>query len=89
MSEKGLRVLVIDDEPQIRKLLKVSLGAHGYDVHEAVTGTDAVTQAAVMPSSSASQWKICRIPKTCQSTALLAHRQPCLPCATMFARLRR
>ena len=48
MSEKGLRVLVIDDEPQIRKLLKVSLGAHGYDVHEAVTGTDAVTQAAVI-----------------------------------------
>ena len=46
MTEKGLRVLVIDDEPQIRKLLKVSLGAHGYDVHEAVNGTDAVTQAA-------------------------------------------
>ena len=46
MSEKGLRVLVIDDEPQIRKLLKVSLGAHGYDVYEAVTGLDAVIQAA-------------------------------------------
>ena len=46
MSEKGLRVLVIDDEPQIRKLLKVSLGAHGYDVHESMSGMDSVVQAA-------------------------------------------
>ena len=46
MSEKGLRVLVIDDEPQIRKLLKVSLGAHGYDVHESISGMDSVVQAA-------------------------------------------
>ncbi|MHC1758262.1 MAG: response regulator [Negativicutes bacterium] len=46
MSEKGLRVLVIDDEPQIRKLLRVSLGAHGYDVHESMSGMDSVMQAA-------------------------------------------
>ena len=46
MSEKGLRVLVIDDEPQIRKLLRVSLGAHGYDVHESMSGMDSVVQAA-------------------------------------------
>ena len=46
MSEKGLKVLVIDDEPQIRKLLRVSLGAHGYDVHESVSGMDSVMQAA-------------------------------------------
>lgn len=41
-----MRVLVIDDEPQIRKLLKVALAAHGYDIHEAVTGADAVMQVA-------------------------------------------
>jgi two-component system KDP operon response regulator KdpE len=46
MTEKGLRVLVIDDEPQIRKLLRVSLGAHGYDVHESISGMESVTQAA-------------------------------------------
>ncbi len=46
MSDKGLRVLIVDDEPQIRKLLKVSLGAHGYDIHEAVSGKEALTQAA-------------------------------------------
>jgi two-component system KDP operon response regulator KdpE len=47
MSDKGLKVLVIDDEPQIRKLLRVSLGAHGYDVHEAVSGQEGVMQAAL------------------------------------------
>ncbi|WP_240986734.1 response regulator [Acididesulfobacillus acetoxydans] len=32
------RVLVIDDEVQIRRLLKVALTAHNYDVYEAGTG---------------------------------------------------
>ncbi len=36
------RVLVIDDEPQIRRLLKISLGAKGYDVHEAATGYEGI-----------------------------------------------
>ena len=31
------RILVIDDEPQIRKFLHISLGANGYDVIEAET----------------------------------------------------
>ena len=33
-------VLVIDDERQIRRLLRVSLEAHGYAVNEAATGED-------------------------------------------------
>ena len=33
----GSRILVIDDEPQIRKFLHISLGANGYDVIEAET----------------------------------------------------
>lgn len=32
------RILVVDDEPQIRKFLRISLGANGYDVVEAETG---------------------------------------------------
>ncbi|MDR7868346.1 MAG: response regulator [Sporomusaceae bacterium] len=48
MIEKGLKVLVIDDEPQIRKLLRVSLAAHGYDVHEAAAGLDGVSQAVAI-----------------------------------------
>ncbi len=33
-------VLVIDDERQIRRLLRVSLEKQGYEVHEAATGSD-------------------------------------------------
>ena len=42
MSEPGLRVLVVDDEPPIRKFLRVSLTAHGHQVFEAATGRDAL-----------------------------------------------
>jgi two-component system, OmpR family, KDP operon response regulator KdpE len=36
------RVLVIDDEPQIRRLLKISLEKKGYDVSEAATGYEGI-----------------------------------------------
>jgi len=39
-------VLVIDDEVQIRRLLRVSLEAHGYRVFEAATGHGGLTEAA-------------------------------------------
>lgn len=42
-----MRILVIDDEPQIRKLLKVSLGAHGYHIDEASTGQDGINRVAL------------------------------------------
>jgi two-component system, OmpR family, KDP operon response regulator KdpE len=38
MSAAPLRVLVIDDEPPIRKLLRVGLTAHGYQTIEASSG---------------------------------------------------
>ena len=46
MQGKGLKVLVVDDEPQIQKLLKVSLGAHGYEMEEALTGEAGIRLAA-------------------------------------------
>ena len=38
--------LVIDDEPQIRRLLRVTLEANGYRVFDAATGQDGIAQTA-------------------------------------------
>ena len=43
MSEGSPRVLVVDDEPAIRRFLNASLSAHGYAVFEADTGRAALT----------------------------------------------
>jgi len=45
-------VLVIDDELQIRRLLRVSLDANGYRVLEAATGQEGISEAA----STARMW---------------------------------
>ena len=42
----GARILVIDDEQQIRRLLRVSLHAHGYATAESATGADGLAQAS-------------------------------------------
>jgi two-component system, OmpR family, KDP operon response regulator KdpE len=42
-------ILVIDDEPQIRRLLQMTLKAHEYDVAEAATGQDGLISAASRP----------------------------------------
>jgi two-component system, OmpR family, KDP operon response regulator KdpE len=47
MTSAGLaRILVIDDEPQIRKFLRISLNAYGYEVVEAVRGEDGIAKCA-------------------------------------------
>jgi two-component system KDP operon response regulator KdpE len=40
------KVLVVDDESQIRRFLKPSLTAHGFEVSEAATGAEALASAA-------------------------------------------
>ena len=42
MNENGPRVLVVDDEPAIRRFLHTSLAAHDYVVFEAVNGQEAL-----------------------------------------------
>jgi two-component system KDP operon response regulator KdpE len=37
------RILVVDDEPQIRRVLRATLTAQGYEVQDARTGEDALT----------------------------------------------
>lgn len=40
------RILVVDDEPQIRKFLRISLTAQGYDVVEAPGGESGISKCA-------------------------------------------
>jgi two-component system KDP operon response regulator KdpE len=42
----GARILIVDDEPQIRRLLRVSLTAHGYDVDECQNGQEGINRTA-------------------------------------------
>jgi two-component system, OmpR family, KDP operon response regulator KdpE len=43
MTDSGPRVLVVDDEPAIRRFLHTSLTAHGYAVFEVASGGEALT----------------------------------------------
>ncbi|TAK20834.1 MAG: response regulator [Chloroflexota bacterium] len=49
MNHLGARVLVVDDEPRIRKALRVALRANGYDVVEAESGEAGLDEAALRP----------------------------------------
>ena len=46
MSDTDLNILVVDDEPAIRRFLRASLGAHGYSITEAASGEDALRAVA-------------------------------------------
>lgn len=45
MTDKGLRILVVDDERAIRRFLRASLSTHGHTVLEAATGEEALAVA--------------------------------------------
>ena len=47
MSSDGARILIVDDEKQIRRMLNVALAGTGYDIAEASTGQDGLNQAAI------------------------------------------
>jgi two-component system, OmpR family, KDP operon response regulator KdpE len=47
MSTPGARILVVDDEVQIRRLLSHSLAAHGHEVQAVATGTEALRELPV------------------------------------------
>lgn len=43
----GLQALVVDDEIQIRRFLRISLEANGYEVHEVDNGHDALNEIGI------------------------------------------
>jgi two-component system, OmpR family, KDP operon response regulator KdpE len=47
LSDKCARILIIDDENQIQRMLKVALEAHHYEISMAATGQDGLNQAAI------------------------------------------
>jgi two-component system, OmpR family, KDP operon response regulator KdpE len=49
MSEVPQRILIVDDEPQIRKFLRLGLESHGYAVLEAATADAALRTAVATP----------------------------------------
>ena len=49
MTAAALKVLVIDDEPPIRKLLRMGLSTQGYEVLEATNGKTALEQLGQKP----------------------------------------
>jgi len=46
MTDPILNILIVDDEPAIRRFLRTSLGAYGHSVTEAASGEDALKAAA-------------------------------------------
>ncbi len=42
---QGATILLIEDEPEIRRFLRATLPAHGFRLHEAATGHDGLAQA--------------------------------------------
>ena len=49
MTAAPLKILVVDDEPPIRKLLRMGLSTHGYQVLEAANGKTALELLAQAP----------------------------------------
>ncbi len=49
MTALAARILVVDDEPPIRKLLRTGLGTQGYAVQDAATGKAALDGLAAKP----------------------------------------
>lgn len=80
-------VLVVDDQPGVRKLLETALGAEGYAVLTAVNGQDALERAAASPHPPSLALVDMRMPVMDGARTLVALREryPALPVVIMTA----
>jgi CheY-like chemotaxis protein len=62
------RLLVVEDEPNIRELLATSLRFAGFEVHVAADGATALKQASESPASSAKPGEFCRLCSSLRET---------------------
>jgi two-component system KDP operon response regulator KdpE len=46
MPDKSVLILLVDDEPQMRRFLRVTLQSQGYELVEAESGKDGLAQSA-------------------------------------------
>jgi two-component system KDP operon response regulator KdpE len=49
MTDAALNILVVDDEPAIRRFLRTALGAYGHAISEATSGAEALKSVATTP----------------------------------------
>lgn len=47
MAADGARILVVDDEKQIRRMLKAALEGYGYNIGEAASGHEGLSQTSI------------------------------------------
>ncbi len=45
MKKKDIRILLVDDEPDILEIIGYNLSAEGYDIYTAKNGADGVAKA--------------------------------------------
>ena len=53
-------ILVVDDEPQIRRVMKMTLGGQGYEIVEARSGEEALERFREQSGSLPRSWAYCR-----------------------------
>jgi two-component system response regulator MprA len=46
---RGTRILIVEDDPDLRRLFRTALSLAGYDVDDAADGMDALRQIEVQP----------------------------------------
>ena len=57
MSSNKPHILLIDDEPQIRRFLRATLTGHEYEVSEAANAAEKIVKSAGLTAETAAQIK--------------------------------